>query len=122
MPLKYQELTDKIIAAVYKVHGQLGYGYLEKVYENALMVEFRRQGIEAKQQWPISVRYQDEVIGEYYADILVEDKVLVELKVANELTRAHERQLHNYLTATGIIVGLVIGFGEQKATIRRKDV
>lgn len=120
--LKYQEITDKIMAAAFKVHSVLGPGYLEKVYENAMVIELQVEGLEVHQQWPISVRYGGNVVGEFFADLLVENKIIVELKSTGELAKFHEYQLHNYLKATGMSVGLLIGFGDQKAIIKRKDL
>jgi GxxExxY protein len=108
---KYQELTEKIIKIFYKIYNRLGYGFLEKVYENAMMIELKKEDIPALAQAPIKVIYDDEVIGEYYADILVENKIIVELKAAKNLSADNEAQLLNYLKATGIEVGLLLNFG-----------
>jgi len=115
----YSELTDKIIASAYKVHNKLGAGFLEKVYENAMIIELKKIDLEVFQQHPVSVYYDGNIIGEYFADLLVEDKVILELKAINGLTAVHEIQLQNYLKATGIKVGLLINFGD-KITIKRK--
>ncbi|MEE9504177.1 MAG: GxxExxY protein, partial [Thermodesulfobacteriota bacterium] len=90
---KYIELTEKIINIFYKVYNRLGYGFLEKVYENALMIEFKKEGIPAVSQSAIKVLYEDEIIGEYYADILVANKVIVEIKATKRLIGEHEAQL-----------------------------
>lgn len=116
---KHFLLTEKIIEIFYKVYNKLGYGFLEKVYENALMIEFFKEGIDAVSQSPISIRYDDQIIGEYYADILVDNKVIIELKAAKILAPEHEAQLLNYLKATDIEVGLLLNFGP-KPEIRRK--
>jgi GxxExxY protein len=116
---KHLELTEKIIGIFYEVYSKLGYGFLEKVYENALMIEFRRAGIKAEAQFPISVKYDGQSIGEYTADILVEDKLIVELKAVKPLLADHEAQLLNYLKATEIEVGLLLNFGP-KPEIRRR--
>src|SRR3990170_4058549 len=102
IPLQDKELTEKIIACAFKVHGVLGYGFLEKVYENALLLELKTVGLSAERQAPISVSYAGQPVGEYYADLLVEGKVVCELKAVSELSREHETQLVNYLTATGL--------------------
>lgn len=115
----YSDLTNKIIGLAYKVFRELGAGFLEKVYENALVLELKEQGFEVKQQHPLKVYYKGQVIGEYYADLVVEDKVLIELKAVNELVRAHEVQLVNYLKATGMKVGLLINFGNKLKVMRR---
>jgi GxxExxY protein len=116
---KYKELTEKIITVFYKVYNKLGYGFLEKVYENAMMIELRKDGIPAASQSPIKVLYDGEVIGEYYADILVDNKVIVEIKAARNLAEEHEAQLLNYLKATDNEVGLLFNFGT-KPELKRK--
>ncbi|MEK7822629.1 MAG: GxxExxY protein [Nitrospirota bacterium] len=117
--IKYKELTEKIIKIFYKVYNKLGYGFLEKVYENALMIELRKEDIYAVNQSPIKVSYDGEIIGEYYADILVEGKVLLEIKAAKNLAEEHEAQLLNYLKATDSEVGLLLNFGP-KPEVKRK--
>jgi GxxExxY protein len=96
---KYKELTQKIIKIFYRVYNNLGYGFLEKVYENAMMIEFKKEGIFAVAQFAIKVFYGGEVIGEYYADIVVDNKVIVEIKAAKHLVEENEAQLLNYLKA-----------------------
>ncbi len=117
--IKYKELTEKIIKIFYKVYNKLGYGFLEKVYENAMMIEFRREVVSAISQSLIKVFYENEIVGEYFADILVDDKVIVEIKAARTLALEHEAQLLNYLKATNIEVGLLLNFGP-KPQIKRK--
>ena len=117
--IKYKELTEKIIKIFYKVYNKLGYGFLEKVYENAMIIEFGREGIPAVVQSPIKVSYEDEVIGEYYADILADDRVIVEIKATRTLASEHEAQLLNYLKATDFEVGILLNF-EPKPEIKRK--
>ncbi|MBW2642423.1 MAG: GxxExxY protein, partial [Deltaproteobacteria bacterium] len=102
---KYTELTEKIIKIFYKVYNNLGYGFLEKVYENAMMLDFRKENIPAVSQYAIKVFYEDEIVGEYFADILVDGKVIVEIKAARNLTLENEAQLLNYLKATDKEVG-----------------
>lgn len=116
---KHSELTEKIIGEAYFVYNTLGYGFLEKVYENALFIRLKNQGVEVKQQYPIRVYFEGELVGEYFADLLVEDKVIVELKAIQELIKIHETQLVNYLKATDIEVGLIINFGP-KLEFRRR--
>jgi GxxExxY protein len=96
---KYKDLTEKIINIFYRVYNKLGYGFFEKIYENAMMIEFKREGIPAISQFAIKVFYEGEVIGEYYADILVDNKVIVEIKAAKRLIEENEAQLLNYLKA-----------------------
>ena len=109
--MKYQELTHQIIDAAYRVHKILGYGFLEKVYRNALMIEFRKIGLRAECERPLKILYASEVVGDYVCDIVVENKVIIELKAVKEINDIHEVQLVNYLKGTGIEVGLLINFG-----------
>jgi GxxExxY protein len=117
---KYSDITEKIIKAFYKVYNTLGYGFLEKVYENALAIELKRQGLSVVQRAPIKVRYNGQLVGEYYADLLVQDKVIVELKTVEALTDEHHAQLLNYLKVTEVQVGLLLNFGSTKPEVRRK--
>jgi GxxExxY protein len=117
--IKYKELTEKIIKVFYKVYNRLGYGFLEKIYENALMIELKKEGIPAVAQFPIKVHYGDEIVGEYFTDILVDNKVIVEIKASRSLAPENEAQLLNYLKATDIEVGLLLNFGP-KPEIKRK--
>lgn len=119
MPLLHEELTDKIIGAFYAVYNGLGYGFLEKVYENGMRVELEKLGLSVKTQVPITVFYKEQSVGEYFADLVVEDSVIVELKAAESLSESHDRQLINYLRATGKETGLLLNFGK-KAEFRRK--
>jgi GxxExxY protein len=116
---KHAELTEKIIGAAYAVHSALGYGFLEKVYENALKVELEEGGLGVEQQVGMDVAYRGRVVGEYVADMVVDGKVIVEAKAVSELGKEHEVQLVNYLKATGIEVGLLINFG-RKVEVRRR--
>ncbi|MGD9040078.1 MAG: GxxExxY protein [Desulfobacteraceae bacterium] len=116
---KYKELTQKIIMIFYKVYNKLGYGFLEKVYENAMIIEFRKESIPVVSQSPIEVCYENEIIGDYYADLLVDNKVIVEIKAVKNLSDEHEAQLLNYLKATNIEVGLLFDFGPNPE-IKRK--
>ena len=116
---KHKEIFDLIINAFYKVYNILGYGFLEKIYENALIIELENMNIPVKPQHPIQVHYDGEVIGEYFADILVLDSIIVEIKAAKTIAGEHEAQLLNYLKATHIEVGLLLNFGP-KAEFKRK--
>ena len=116
---KHKELTEKIINIFYRVYNKLGYGFLEKIYENAMMIELKREGILAVSQSPIKVFYDGEVIGEYYADILVDNKVIVEIKAAKRLVEENEAQVLNYLKATDIEVGLLLNFGTEPEVKRK---
>jgi len=117
--IKHKTYTEKIINVFYKVYNKLGYGFLEKVYENAMMIEFEREGIPAVSQFAIQVVYEEMIIGEYFADILIDNKVIIEIKAARNLTSENEAQLLNYLKATDIEVGLLQNFGP-KPEIKRK--
>ncbi len=116
---RYSDLTEKIIGAAYAVYNALGHGFLEKVYENALAVELNRLGLSVKQQEPVAVSYKGDLVGEYVADLVVEGKVIVEVKAVGELQKVHEAQLINYLKATSIQVGLLINFGPEIEIKRR---
>ena len=105
-------ITKKIIGSAFAVSNELGTGFLEKVYENALMVLFQREGIQAKQQAPIAVYFEGEVVGDYYADILVEDKIILELKSVEEIINAHRSQVLNYLKATRLPLAIILNFGK----------
>ena len=105
------DLTQTIIGCAYKVHNALGPGFLEKVYENSLRIELEKLGLRVRQQEPINVEYEGHLVGEYYADLWVDDRVVIELKAAQTLAKEHEVQLVNYLTATGVNDGLLINFG-----------
>jgi len=115
----YKDLSYKIVGLAMGVHSKLGYGFLEKVYENALMVLFRREGIEAKQQAPITVYFEEEAVGNYYADILVEDKVILEIKAVENIIDAHIAQTLNYLKATGLRLAIILNFSKEKLKYKR---
>ena len=116
---KHKELTEKIIEIFYRFYNTLGYGFLEKVYENALVIEFRKAGIHVLCQAPIRVFYESQIIGGYYADLLVDGKVIVEIKAVRKLLQEHEAQLLNYLKASDIEVGLLLNFGP-RPEVKRK--
>ena len=117
--LKHSELTGKIIKAFYTVYNTLGYGFLEKVYENAMFVELQEINLSVVKQAPIKVFYKEQEVGEYFADLIIENSVIIELKSAENLSKANESQLLNYLKATEIEVGLLMNFGTT-AEYRRK--
>ena len=118
--MQYEEITEKIIGSAYSVYNKMGFGFLESVYEKCLLIELKKEGLKAETQKAITVYYENEVVGEFKADILVEDAVVLELKSVKEISQAHEVQLVNYLVATGKEVGLILNFGEQKVEIKRK--
>jgi GxxExxY protein len=115
----HSEITDLIIKAFYIVYNKLGYGFLERVYENAMMIELSRLGLKAEKQKLLKVFYDEFEIGAYFADIIVNDIVIVELKAAEAICPEHEAQLANYLKATDIEVGLVLNFGKEPKFKRR---
>ena len=117
--MKHQDLTAKIIQCAYKVHNSLGFGFLEAIYQNALLIELLKTGFKAEKEKKIHVYYDKQLVGDYMADIIVENKVILELKAVKDLHPAHEAQLTNYLKATGIEVGLLVNFG-QSVEIKRK--
>ena len=116
---KHSDITDKIIKAFYNVYNQLGYGFLEKVYEHAMLLELSKIGLGCQNQFPIKVYYDNKEVGDYYADILVENVVVVELKAAENLCPEHECQLINYLKATDLEVGLLLNFGKEPQLKRK---
>ena len=115
----YESITDIILRAFYDVYHELGYGFLENVYQNAFYKELKHCGLKCEAQKKIEVFYKGEVVGLYYADLFVEDIIILELKAVAEIHSAHESQLMNYLKATGIEVGLILNFGP-KPTFKRK--
>jgi GxxExxY protein len=115
----HQEITSEIIRCFYQVYNTLGFGFLEKVYENAFYLEMINHGLSCRKQVPITVFYQGIAVGDYYADIIVEDKIILELKAAETLAEEHELQLINYLKATRMEIGLLLNFGKEPQ-IRRK--
>ena len=114
-----EELTYKIRGCVFEVYKELGSGFLEKVYENALMIELRKQGLKCESQVPLNVSYKSNIVGEYVVDVLVEGKIVLELKAVSKLLPVHEAQVLNYLKATGIKIGLLVNFTHPKASIKR---
>jgi GxxExxY protein len=119
MALEHGEITEQIVGAAFEVHSVLGYGFLERVYQRAMQVELRLRGVKAELESKIKVMFKGEVVGDYEADLLVEDRVIVELKVAKEYQSADEAQLLNELKATGTKVGLLINFGRNRVEFKR---
>jgi len=117
--MNINDVTYAVNGAVFEINRILGPGFLEKVYENALVFELEKRGLKAESQVRIKVSYKGKVVGEYIADILVEDRVIVELKTVEALDKAHEAQLLNYLKATGIHVGMLVNFKHPRAEIKR---
>lgn len=117
--LKHEELSKKIIGAAYNVHKELGHGFLEKVYKNALAIELEESGLNYVLERPLEVSYHGRIVGEYFADLIVEDKIVVEVKAVSKIQPVQEVQLVNYLKATDINVGLLINFGDSVEIKRR---
>ncbi len=118
--MEHEKLTQQIIGCAYRVYNKLGYGFLESIYEKCLMIELRKQGIKAESRAAIVVRYDDEVVGAFVADIVVAGTIIVELKSVRRMALSHEIQLVNYLVATGKDVGLLLNFGQNKVEVKRK--
>ncbi|MEX0819139.1 MAG: GxxExxY protein [Pirellulaceae bacterium] len=116
---EWNVLTEQVIGCAFRVSNTLGSGFLEKVYENALAIELRKSGLDVKQQAPIKVLYDGTVVGEYFADILVSDAVIVELKAAKEFSDVFAAQCLNYLKATGLPICLLLNFGKPRVEIKR---
>jgi len=116
---QYNSLTEKVIGCAYKVRNTLGVGFLEKVYENALAHELNKQGIKVQQQAPMAVYYDGAPIGDYFADLFVDDSIIVELKAVTDLNDAHAAQCMNYLKASGLRLCLLINMGSKQVQIRR---
>lgn len=111
--MKHREVTEKILSGFYTVYNTLGTGFLESVYENSLMIELKDNGLKVQNQIPLPVYYRDQVVGEFKADILVNDAVLLELKAVKHIEDVHKAQLINYLKATGLEIGLILNFGNK---------
>ncbi|MDD5530069.1 MAG: GxxExxY protein [bacterium] len=116
--LLYEEITEKIIKAFYEVHNELGNGFLENVYENALMIVLKQYNLKVEQQKDINVYFRDVLVGKYRSDIIVEDKIILEIKSVSRITKEFEAQLINYLKATNMKIGLILNFGD-KAEFKR---
>ena len=106
--MEYRDLTEKIIGCAYRVYNKMGFGFLESVYEKCLLIELRKAGLYAESQKPIIVYYENEIVGEFIADLIVNDAIILELKSIRRIIKAHEVQLVNYLVATGKSVGLIL--------------
>jgi GxxExxY protein len=117
--LLHQEITDKVLKSYYNVYDTLGYGFLEKVYENSLVIELQDNNLSVKQQVQIPVYYKEQNVGNYFADLLVDNKIIIELKACELIVEEHETQLLNYLKATNYEVRLLLNFGK-KPEFKRK--
>ncbi len=116
---RHSDITREIIAAAYRVHKELGHGFLEKVYKNALVIELQEANIKCAVEVPLKVLYHNSTVGDYFADLIVDDKIIVEVKAVSNLAAIHEVQLVNYLKATGVQIGLLINFGQTVEVKRR---
>ena len=112
--MKYEELTAKILECCFEVSNELGAGFLESVYEKALVVAFSQKGISVQSQVPLKVEFRGVIVGDFYADLIVEEKVLIELKAVTRILQEHKAQVINYLNATGLDVGLLVNFGNPR--------
>jgi len=117
--VKYEDITETIIGCAFAIHNELGFGFLEKVYKNALIIELNNSGLKTESEFSIKVKYKNNIVGDYIADIIVNNCVIIEVKAIKELAQIHEVQLVNYLKATGIEIGLLINFGKS-VDIKRK--
>jgi len=119
-PVEKEGLTRKVIGCAYQVYKRLGFGFLESVYRKAMVIEIEAADLRVQQESPLKVHYREQVVGDFFADLLVEDELIVELKSVERLGKMHEAQLVNYLVATGIEVGLLINFGSTGVDVKRK--
>ena len=118
--MENRELTEKIIGCAYRVYNRMGFGFLESVYEKCMLIELKKAGLNSESQKSIKVHYDDEIVGDFVADIIVDDTIILELKSVRRVVRAHEAQLVNYLVATGKPIGRLLNFGERKVEVKRK--
>ena len=118
--MEHKNVTETVIGCAYRVYNKMGFGFLESVYEKCLLIELLKAGMDAEAQKPITVYYDDEIVGEFVADIIVNDTIILELKSVRRVVKAHEVQLVNYLVATGKPIGLILNFGESKVEVKRK--
>ena len=118
-PYKHSDITDQILGAFYAVYSALGYGFVEDIYIKALMIELKRRGLNVQDKLPIQVHYAGQLVGDYYADLVVNDLVILEIKATKSLAAEHEAQLLNYLKATPYEIGLLLNFGPEPEAKRR---
>jgi len=118
--MEHRDTTEQIIGCAYTVHNKMGFGFLESVYEKCMLIELEKAGLKAQAQAPITVFYEGQTVGEFFADLFIEECVIVELKSVRRVVRAHEVQLVNYLAATNTDIGLLLNFAERKVEVKRK--
>lgn len=119
MSLVYEQLTNQILKSAIKVHKKLGYGFVERIYEAGLEYELTKLGHKVERQKQLDIFYEDVLAGRYYADLIIDDQVIIELKATESLTLSNKLQLLHYLKATGYRVGLLINFGEEQIRVKR---
>lgn len=118
--MEYKELTEQIIGCAYDVYNKMGFGFLESVYEKCMLIEFGKVNLNAESQKPITVYYENNIVGQFIADIIINDTIILELKSVRRIIKIHEVQLVNYLVATRKPVGLILNFAERGVEIKRK--
>ena len=118
--MEYEDITHKIIGAAYRVYNQLGFGFLESVYKKAMIIELTKNNFKVEVEKPLKVYYDNQVVGDFYADLFVQDKIIVELKSIQNLSKEHEVQLVNYLNGLNKEIGLLINFGPSGVQVKRK--
>ena len=118
--MEHEEISHKIIGAAYKVHNELGFGFLESIYKKAMVIELSKDNLTVETEKPLQVYYDDQIVGDFYVDLLVEDEIVVELKSVENLSKAHEVQLVNYLNGMKKEIGLLINFGPSGVNVKRK--
>jgi len=118
--MKYEDITHQIIGCAYKVYKKLGFGFLESVYKKAIVIELDKINLKVEQEKPLKVYYDNQIVGDFYADLLTEEEIVIELKSVESLTKAHEVQLVNYLNALNKDIGLLINFGPNGVEVKRK--
>ena len=118
--MQHSEITEKIIACAYKVYNKMGYGFLESVYEKCMLIELAETDLNVETQKPLKVLYKGRAVGDFVADMVVDDTVIVELKSVSKIIKAHEIQLVNYLVTTNKPVGLILNFAKDKVEVKRK--
>jgi GxxExxY protein len=118
--MKNEEITHKIIGSAYKVYNELGFGFLESVYKKAMVIEINKNNLHVEQEKPLKVYYDNQVVGDFYVDLLIEDEIVIELKSVQNLAKEHEVQLVNYLNGLKKEIGLLINFGPSGVDIKRK--
>lgn len=118
--MEYEDITQRIIGSAYKVHNQLGFGFLESVYKKAMIIELSKDALKVEPEKPLKVYYDSQIVGDFYVDLIIEDEIIVELKSVQNLAKEHEVQLVNYLNGLKKEIGLLINFGPSGVEVKRK--